>query len=75
MQLILILQSLRERPRRLTDEENLYLDHITSEIRPAPSDAVRWHIFEREGLSRMDGFDFDADVIGKLVEIRRGAMH
>jgi len=38
-------------------------------------DAARWRIFEREGLSRIDGFDFDADVIGKLVEIRRGAMH
>ena len=75
MQLIMILQSLREHPRRLTDEENLYLDHITREIRRAPSDAARWHIFEREGLSQMDGFDFDADVIGKLVEIRRGAMH
>ena len=75
MQLIMMLQSLRERPRRLTGEENLYLDHITCEIRRAPSDAARWHIFEREGLSRMDGFDFDADVIGKLTEISRGAMN
>ena len=75
MQLIIILQSLRECPRRLTDEENLYIEHLFSEIKRAPSDAARWHIFEREGLSRMDGFDFDADVIGKLVEIRRGAMH
>ena len=75
MQLIMILQSLRERPHHLTDEETLYLDHITCEIRRAPSDAARWHIFEREGLSRMDGFDFDADVIGKLAEIRRGAMN
>ena len=75
MQLIMILQSLRERPHRLTDEENLYLDHITCEIRRAPSDAARWHIFEQEGLSRMDGFDFDADVIGKLTEISRAAMN
>ena len=75
MQLIMISQSLRERPRRLTDEENLYVGHIFSEIKRAPSDAARWHIFEREGLSRMDSFDFDADVIGKLTEIRRGAMN
>ena len=52
MQLITILQSLRELPRPLSDEENLYLDHITDEIRRAPSDAARWRIFEREGIAK-----------------------
>jgi len=75
MKLISILQSLREHPRPLTDEENLHIDYLFNELKRAPSDAARWRIFDREGLSRMDGFDLDADVIGKLTEIRRGAMN
>ena len=62
MQLITILQSLRERPRPLSDEENLYLDHITDEIRRAPSDAARWRILEREGINRPDVMAFDHDI-------------
>ena len=38
--------------------------------------AAGWAVIGKDGgLSRMDGFDFDADVIGKLTEIRRGAMN
>ncbi len=75
MTLISILQSLRDQPRRLTDDENLYLAHLTDEIRRATSDAARWRIMEREGLSHLDGFAFDTDVIGKLTDIRRAAMN
>lgn len=75
MKLISILQSLRDQPRRLTDDENLYLEHLTDEIRRATSDAARWRIMEREGLSQLGGFAFDTEVIGKLTEIRRAAMN
>jgi hypothetical protein len=75
MKLITILQSLREHPRRLTDDENLYIEHLSDELKRAPSDAARWRIVEREGLTRLESFDFDADVLGKLTEIRLAAMH
>lgn len=75
MRLITILQSLRKHPRPLTDDENLYIEHLGDELRRAPSDAARWRIVEREGLTRLDGFNFDADVLGKLTEIRRSAMN
>ena len=32
-------------------------------------------ILEREGLSRLDGFNFTEDVIAKLTEVRRAAMN
>ena len=75
MKLISILKSLQEHPRPMTDDENLYIEHLGDELRRAPSDAARWRIMEREGLTRLDGFDFDADILGKLTEIRRSAMN
>jgi hypothetical protein len=59
----------------LTDEENLYLAQLHVELRRATSDAARWRILEREGLSRIDGLDFSEDVIAKLTAVRRAAMN
>ncbi|MFA7281321.1 MAG: hypothetical protein WC100_14655 [Sterolibacterium sp.] len=75
LKLITILQDLKNQPRRLTDEENLYLDQIGDELRRSRSDAARWRIFEREGLNRLDGLDFSEDVIAKLTDVRRAAMN
>jgi len=75
LKLITILQDLKNQPRRLTDEENLYLDQLSDEMRGASSDAACWRILEREGLSRLDGFDFSQDVIAKLTDVRRAAMN
>ena len=75
LKLITLLQNLKDQPRPLTDEESLYLDQIGNELRQATSDAARWRIFEREGLSRLDDFDFDDEVIAKLVNVRRAAMN
>lgn len=75
LKLISILEDLKAQPRRLTDEENLYLDQIGDELRRAGSDAARWRILEREGLSRLDGFNFDEEVIAKLTDVRRAAMN
>jgi hypothetical protein len=75
MKLITILESLRQARRQLTVDENLYLDHLADELKRAGSDATRWHILEREGLSRLDCLNFSEDVIGKLTEIRRSALH
>ena len=74
MQLITILQSLRELPRPFSDEENLYLDHNTDEIRRAPSDAARWRILEREGIHRPDVMAFDLDILATLTTLRRATM-
>jgi hypothetical protein len=75
LKLITLLQNLKDQPRPLTDEESLYLDQIGNELRRANSDAARWRIVEREGLSHLDGFDFDDEVIAKLVNVRRAAMN
>jgi hypothetical protein len=75
LKLITILESLKAEPRRLTDEENLYLDQIGDELRRAESDAARWRILEREGLNRLDGFDFSEDVLARLNVVRRAGMH
>ena len=75
LKLITILQSLKTQPRQLTDEEDLYLHQLGDELRRAGSDAARWHILEREGLSRLDGFNFSEDVIAKLSDVRRAAMN
>lgn len=75
MTLIIILQSLREQPRPLTDEENLYLDHITDEIQRAPSDTARWRIIEREGIHQPDVMAFDQDILVTLTTLRRAAMN
>ncbi len=70
-----ILQSLRDLPRSLSDEENLYLVHLTDEIRGATSDAARWRIQEREGLNQLDAMAFDQDILAKLTTLRRAAMN
>jgi len=57
------------------DEENLYLDHITSEIRRAPSDTTRWDILEREGISRPDVMAFDQDILATLTTLRCATMN
>ncbi len=75
LKLISILESLKAQPRLLNDEENLYLDQLGDEVRRAGSDAARWRILEREGLSRLDGFNFSEDVIAKLTQVRRAAMN
>jgi len=75
LKLITILESLKAKPRRLTDEESLYLDQIGDELRRAESDAARWRILEREGLNRLDGFDFSEDVLARLNVVRRAGMH
>ncbi|MDP2431803.1 MAG: hypothetical protein Q8O33_07210 [Pseudomonadota bacterium] len=75
LKLITILESLKAHPRLLSDEENLYLDQLGDEVRRAGSDAARWRILEREGLSHLDGFNFSEDVIAKLTEVRRAAMN
>ena len=72
--LITILESLKMHPRRLTDEENLYLEGLGDELRGARSDAARWHILEREGLTRLDGFDLSDDVLAELSRVRRAAL-
>ncbi len=75
LNLITILENLKAQPRRLTDEENLYLEQLGDEVRRAEGDAARWRILEREGLSRLDGFKFSEDVIEKLTAVRRAAMN
>ena len=75
LNLITILENLKLQPRRLTEEENLYLNQIGNELRRAGSDAARWRILEREGLSHLDGFNFSEDVIAKLTDVRRAAMN
>jgi hypothetical protein len=74
MNLATILTRLKEQPRPLSEEENLYLLELGQELRRAGNDAARWRILEREGLTTLDGFDFDAEVIRKLEAIRRAAM-
>ena len=75
LKLITILENLKLQPRQLTEEENLYLNQVGDELRRAESDGARWRILEREGLSRLDGFNFTEDVIAKLTEARRSAMN
>lgn len=75
LKLITILESLKTEPRRLTDEENLYLDQLGDELRRAESDAARWRILEREGLHRLEGFDFSEDMLARLTTVRRAAMN
>ena len=75
MKLISILQSLRDLPRSLSDEENFYLEHLTDEIRGATSDAARWRILGREGLNQLDTMAFHQDILAKLTTLRRAAMN
>lgn len=75
LKLITIMESLKAQPRKLTDEENLYLNQLSDEMRRAGSDGARWRILQREGLSQLDGFTFSEDVITKLSEIHRATMN
>jgi hypothetical protein len=75
LKLITILEDLKLKPRPLTDEENLFLNQLGDELRRATNNAERWQILEREGLTRLNDFNFSEDVIAKLTEIRRAAMH
>lgn len=74
IKLITILESLNAEPRRVTDEENLYLNQLCDELRRAENDAARWHILEREGLNRLDGLGFSENVIVRLNALRRAVM-
>lgn len=74
MNLITILNSLKARPRTLTEEENFYLHELHLELRRAANDAARHRILEREGLTARDGFDFDDEVIRKLDDLRRATL-
>ena len=75
MKLITILQSLREQPRPLTDEEDLYLSHLSDQMRRAESDGARWRILEGEGMNQTSDFKFDEDVAATLNLIRRAGMN
>lgn len=77
LNLIAIIESLKAKPRCLTDEENLYLDHLASEIRRAESDAARWRILQREGLDQIDieHYGFDADLLDQVLSLRRESMN
>ena len=75
LNLITILESLKAQPRLLTDEESLYLDQIGRELAQARSQASRWRILEREGMSRIDGYDFSAEVLAELNGLRSAAMN
>ncbi len=75
MKLIDILESLKQRPRKLNNEENLYINRLKDELRLAASDSARWHILEREGLTVIDGFNFSDDVIARLTEARKSSLH
>ncbi len=75
MQLITILQSLRELPCPLSGEENLNIDHITDKIRRAPSNAARRRSLESEGIQRPDVMAFDHDILATLTPLRHATMN
>ena len=77
LKIISILENLKAQPRRLTDEEDLYLDQIGDELRRAGSDAARWRILQREGLDRIDieHYGFDDDLLEYMLGVRRAAMN
>lgn len=77
LKLVTILENLKAAPRPLTDEENLYLDELTEELRRADCNAARWRILEREGLGRLDieAYGFDDDLLDCLLGFRRAAMN
>lgn len=76
LKFITILDSLKAKPRRLTIEEDRYLDELTDELRRADSDTARWRILEREGLAQLDieAYGFDADLLDHLLGLRRASM-
>ena len=75
MNLITILRSLREQPRPLTIEEDLYLKHLNEEVQKADSDGQRWRILEQAGLIEGHDFKFDDDLVVVLNKLHRATMN
>ena len=75
MNLITILRSLREQPRPLTVEEDLYLTQLNEEVQKADSDGQRWRILEQAGLIEGHDFKFDDDLVVVLSKLHRATMN
>ena len=75
MNLITILRSLREQPRPLTVEEDLYLKHLNEEVQKAETDGQRWRILEQAGLIEGHDFKFDDDLVVVLNKLHRATMN
>ena len=75
MNLITILRSLREHPRPLTVEEDLYLKHLNEEVQKAQTDGQRWRILEQAGLIEGHDFKFDDDLVMVLNKLHRATMN
>ena len=75
MNLITILRSLREQPRPLTVEEDLYLTHLNEEMQKADSDGQRWRLLEQAGLIEGHDFKFDDDLVGVLQKLYRATLN
>ena len=75
MNLITILRSLREQPRPLTVEEDLYLTQLNEEVQKADSDGQRWRILEQAGLIEGHDFKFDDDLVVVLNKLHRATMN
>jgi hypothetical protein len=70
-----ILIDLKACPRPLTEEEDRFLNDLTTEFAGANDDVARWRIMEREGLTAFDDFGFDRDLFQHLTRLRQGARH
>ena len=75
MNLITILRSLREQPRPLTIEEDLYLTQLNEEVQKADSDGQRWRILEHAGLIEGHDFKFDDDLVVVLNKLHRATLN
>ena len=75
MKLITILRSLREQPRPLTVEEDLYLTHLNEEMQKAESDGQRWRLLEQAGLIEGHDFKFDDDLVVVLQKLYRATLN
>ena len=75
MNLITILRSLREQPRPLTVEEDLYLTQLNEEVQKAETDGQRWRILEQAGLIEGHEFKFDDDLVVVLNKLHRATMN
>ena len=75
MNLITILRSLREQPRPLTVEEDLYLTHLNEEMQKADSDGRRWRLLEQAGLIEGHDSKFDDDLAVVLQKLYRATLN
>ena len=75
MNLITILRSLREQPRPLTIEEDLYLTRLNEEMQKADSDGMRWRLLEQAGLIEGHDFKFDDDLVVVLQKLYRATLN